>query len=103
MHIYIFASMYTYTHTHIYIYMRVCAYYVTVGNTNWTGTLSTINLLTKVACFVKNWIVIAISKAADLNGLAQGGQSYLAVPFSKGSLNSGVQQHLQSVARKLHF
>jgi hypothetical protein len=30
--------------------------------------------------------MFAISKAADLNKLAQGGQLSLAIPFSKGSL-----------------
>jgi hypothetical protein len=37
------------------------------GNTNRSGRLSTVDLLINVACFVKNKIMLAISKAADLN------------------------------------
>ncbi len=48
--------------------------------------LSTIDLLIKVACFVKNQVMFALSKAANLIKLGQGGQLYWAFPFSKGSL-----------------
>jgi len=40
------------------------------------GVLSTVDLLVKVACFVNKNIMFAISKAADLNKLVQGGQLY---------------------------
>ncbi len=40
---------------------------VKAGNTNRRGRLSTVDLLTKVACFVKKQIMLAISKAAGLN------------------------------------
>jgi hypothetical protein len=38
--------------------------------------LSTIDLLIKVACFVKMQIMFALSKTADQNYLVQGGQLY---------------------------
>jgi hypothetical protein len=44
------------------------------GNTNLGVRLSTVDLLTKVACFVKNEIIFSIEKGADLNYLLQGGQ-----------------------------
>ncbi len=37
------------------------------GNTNWKGELSTVDLLNKVACFVRKQIMFSTSKAADLN------------------------------------
>ncbi len=37
------------------------------GNTNCRGGVSTVDLLIKVACFVKKYIVFVISKAADPN------------------------------------
>ncbi len=52
------------------------------GNTNWRGRFSKVDLLTRVACFVKKWIMFSISKVADLNKLVQGGQLYWAFPFS---------------------
>ncbi len=38
-----------------------------VGNTNWGGGLSTVDLLIKVACFVKKVNNIFKEKLADLN------------------------------------
>ncbi len=43
------------------------AVFVKSGNPNWRRRFSTIDLLIKVAYFVKWVIVLAISKAADLN------------------------------------
>jgi hypothetical protein len=43
------------------------------GNTNWRERLSTVDLLIKGAGFAKKLIIFAISKAADLNLLVQGG------------------------------
>ncbi len=40
------------------------------------GRLSTIDLLVEVTSFVKQYTMFALSKAADLNSLAQGGQLY---------------------------
>jgi len=52
------------------------------GNTNWRGRLSTVNLLIKVACFVKKENTnFKIKKAAHLNLLVHGGLLYLAFPF----------------------
>jgi hypothetical protein len=51
--------------------------------------LSTVDLLIKIAGFVKKKIMFALSKAADLKLLLQGGQMYWAFPFGKGSLISG--------------
>jgi hypothetical protein len=45
-----------------------------------------IDLLVKLACFVKKKIFLAFHKAAYLNWLVQGGQLYLSFSFSKGSL-----------------
>ncbi len=50
------------------------------------GRLSTVDLLIKVACFVKEVKIFSIQKGADLNWLVQGGQLYSAFPFSKTSL-----------------
>jgi len=48
------------------------------GNYNWRERLTTIDLLIKMFCFVKNASVL---RAADLNQLLQGGQSYWSFPF----------------------
>ncbi len=56
------------------------------GNTNWSGRLIAVELLIKVACFVKKYVMFVILKAANLNLLIQGGQSCWAFPFSKDSL-----------------
>jgi len=40
---------------------------VKAGNTNGRGRLSTVDLLIKVACFVKKEIMLALSKAIDKN------------------------------------
>jgi hypothetical protein len=56
------------------------------GNTNWRGRLSTVDLLIKVACFVKRVNNNLILKGEYINLLVQGGQLYLAFPFSKISL-----------------
>jgi hypothetical protein len=40
------------------------------------GKLRTVDLLIKVACFVKKEIMFALSKGADLTDLVQGGQMY---------------------------
>jgi hypothetical protein len=53
---------------------------VTSGNTNWGGRLSTIDLLIKVARFVKKSRLFWIQKRADRNLLVQGGQLYWAFP-----------------------
>jgi hypothetical protein len=53
---------------------------------HWRLKLSTVDLLIKGACLAKRYEMFAISKAADLNKLLQGGQPYLAFPFSQGSL-----------------
>jgi hypothetical protein len=37
------------------------------GTTNIRGILSTVDLLIRVACFVKKLILFSISKGADLN------------------------------------
>jgi hypothetical protein len=50
------------------------------------GKAQYVNLLNKVACFVKNKIMITILTVADLNLSIQGVQLYLVFPFSKGSL-----------------
>jgi hypothetical protein len=36
------------------------------GNTNSRGRLNTVDLLTRVACFVKKKIIFSISKGAEL-------------------------------------
>jgi hypothetical protein len=54
------------------------------GNPHWRGRLITIDLLMKVAYFVKGNKFL-LSKVADLNYLIQGGQLYWAFPFSKRS------------------
>jgi len=54
------------------------------GNTTGGGRLSTVDLLIKVACFVK--IIFSKQRGADLNLMVQGGQPYLAFSFSKTSL-----------------
>ncbi len=55
------------------------------GNTNQEG-LNTHDFLIKVACFVIELIMLAISKETSLYRLVQGGQLYRTFPFSKGSL-----------------
>jgi hypothetical protein len=45
-----------------------------VGNTNLGERLSTVDLLIKIACFVKNVNKLSIQKGADLSLLVQGGQ-----------------------------
>jgi hypothetical protein len=55
--------------------------------------LSTINLLIKVTCFVNNLNYIFNINGADLNKLVQGGQLYLAFPFSKVSLVQDMLSH----------
>ncbi len=42
------------------------------GNPYWRGRLSKVDLLIKIACFVKN--ICSALKAADMNKLVQGGQ-----------------------------
>jgi len=54
----------------------------TSGNTNWRGRLSMIDLLIKVACFVKKLIMFNIN--SNWCKLVQGGQLYWAFPFSSG-------------------
>ncbi len=50
-------------------------------NTNWRGRLSTVDLMTKVACLVKkSKICLYYQIAADLKFLVQGGQLYWAFP-----------------------
>ncbi len=44
---------------------------VVAGNTNWKGRLSTVDLLTKVACFVEKVIMFALEKGAELNELVR--------------------------------
>ncbi len=39
--------------------------------------------------------MFAISKAANLNSLVQGGQLYLAFPFSKGSLSQALPANIR--------
>ncbi len=51
---------------------------------------------TKAACLVNRYIVFAISKAAELNLLVQGGQLYLSGPFSKGSLDRHTERGLET-------
>ncbi len=36
-------------------------------NFNWSGRLGTVDLLIKIACFVKKYILFVTSKATDLN------------------------------------
>ncbi len=55
--------------------------FVHAVNSNWRGRLSTVDILIKVACFVKK-----VDSVAYLNQLIQAGQLYWAFPFSKGSL-----------------
>jgi len=52
------------------------------------GRLGTVDLLIKVAYFVKNvnHIFNIKKELIDLNKLVQGGQLYWAFPFSKGSV-----------------
>jgi hypothetical protein len=57
-----------------------------LGNTNWGGRLSTLDLLIRVACFVKNLNNIFNIKGGNQNWLVQGGQPYRAFPFCKTSL-----------------
>ncbi len=45
----------------------VICFEVKAGNSNRRGRLSTVDLLIKVACFVKQQVMSALSKAADLN------------------------------------
>jgi hypothetical protein len=49
---------------------------VWAGNTNWGGRLSTVDLLVKVVCFVKNVNNIFNINGTDQNKLIQGGQLY---------------------------
>ncbi len=57
------------------------------GNPYWKGRLNTINLLIKMACFVKKEKYISVLKAAELNQLnVQGGHPYWSFRFSKDSL-----------------
>ncbi len=49
------------------------------------GKAQYVNLLNKVACFVKK-MMITILTVADLNLSVQGVQLYLVFPFSNGSL-----------------
>jgi hypothetical protein len=37
------------------------------GNTNWRRKVSMVDLLNMVVCFIKKYIMLVISKAADLN------------------------------------
>jgi hypothetical protein len=48
------------------------------------GKAQYVNLLNKVACFVKKKIMIAILTVADLNLSIQGVQLCLVFPFSNG-------------------
>jgi len=50
------------------------------------GKAQYVNLLNKVACFVKKKIMIAILTVADLNLSVQGVQLYFVFPFTNGSL-----------------
>ncbi len=50
------------------------------------GRLSTVDLLVKVACLAKKKLMFAISKAADLYYITEGGKLYSPFPFSKASL-----------------
>jgi hypothetical protein len=59
---------------------------VRLGNTILRGRFSTIDLLIKVACFVKNNICSIKRSWSGLNSLVQGGQLYWAFPFSNSSL-----------------
>jgi hypothetical protein len=56
------------------------------GNSYCWGNLSTVDLLIKLARFVKKEKYLFSLKAANLNLLIQRGQSYLSFPFSKDSL-----------------
>jgi len=68
------------------------------GKTNRRGRISTVDLLIKVACFVKE--VIFNKKGVDLNWLVQGGQPYWGFPSSKTSLS----QHSRKLCRLFgHF
>ncbi len=50
--------------------------FIRAGNINIRGRLSTVDLLIKVASFVKKQIIFTFSKIADVNWLVQGGQPY---------------------------
>ncbi len=55
------------------------------GNPSWREKHSTVDLLTRIAFFIKEkWL--SVLKATDLNWLVQGGQLYWSLPFSKDSL-----------------
>ncbi len=58
------------------------------GSPFWSGRrLCRIDLLIKVACFVKEVKIYFNIKAADLSLLVQGGQSYWFFPFNRNSLS----------------
>ncbi len=46
------------------------------GNTNWSGRLTTVDLLIEVACLCKKSINVCKSKEAELNKFVEGGQLY---------------------------
>jgi hypothetical protein len=50
--------------------------FISAGNTNLRGRLSTVDLLIKVASFVKKQIIFTFSKIADVNWFVLGGQPY---------------------------
>ncbi len=54
------------------------------------GMLSTVDLIVKIACFVKT-----VLKGAGLNWLVQGGQIHWTFPFSKGSLASDMLTNIR--------
>ncbi len=60
------------------------------GNSDWRGRLCTIDLLIKVACFVRKVNNIFTINWADAHWLVQGGQPYLIFPFHKGFPGSHV-------------
>ncbi len=51
-------------------------------NANWMRRLSTVDLLIKLACFVKK-ILFVFSKPVDINWLVQGGQPYWVFPLGR--------------------
>ncbi len=62
------------------------------GNSNWKGRLSSVDLTIKVACFVKKYVMFAISKGAELHG----GQMYLALSPVRVSFQNLQQASLLS-------
>jgi hypothetical protein len=58
--------------------------WVKPGNSHWRGKLSTVDLLSKVACFGKKKIMNEELKSFDMSLLVQGSQlPYWSFPFCK--------------------